>query len=83
MKNLQYILLVVILSFSLVSMSQTREELETKRQEIQQEIDEINSIIKTTESKGKSALGEYEDLQKRIKATERLIQVNNRSEFTD
>jgi septal ring factor EnvC (AmiA/AmiB activator) len=58
-------------------MSQTREELETKRQEIQQEIDEINSIIKTTESKGKSALGEYEDLQKRIKATERLIQVNN------
>ena len=77
MKNLQYILLVVILSFSLVSMSQTREELETKRQEIQQEIDEINSIIKTTESKGKSALGEYEDLQKRIKATERLIQVNN------
>jgi septal ring factor EnvC (AmiA/AmiB activator) len=62
---------------SLSFQAQTRQELEAKRQAIQQEIDEINTIIKTTESKGQSALSEYEDLQKRIKATERLIQVNN------
>jgi septal ring factor EnvC (AmiA/AmiB activator) len=57
--------------------AQTRGELEAKRQAIQQEIDEINKIIRTTESKGRSALSEFEDLQYRIKATERLIQVNN------
>jgi septal ring factor EnvC (AmiA/AmiB activator) len=62
---------------SLSFQAQTRQELEAKRQAIQQEIDEINTIIKTTESKGQSALSEYEDLQKRIKATEILIQVNN------
>ncbi|MFD0931661.1 murein hydrolase activator EnvC family protein [Psychroflexus salinarum] len=77
MKYFQYILLFITLTSSLSFQAQTREELEAKRQAIQQEIDEINSIIKTTESKGKSALTEYEDLQKRIKATERLIQVNN------
>ncbi|WP_019037133.1 murein hydrolase activator EnvC family protein [Psychroflexus tropicus] len=77
MKRLQYITFIVLLSFNVVAVAQTRKELEAKRQEIQQEIDEINSIIKNTESKGQSALGEYEDLQKRIQATERLIQVNN------
>lgn len=77
MKYIQYIPFLIALIFSLSSQAQTREELEAKRQEIQQEINEINSIIKTTETKGKSALSEYEDLQKKIKATERLIQVNN------
>jgi len=77
MKKFQYLLLVFTLGFSLVCVAQTREELEAKRQAIQQEINEINSIIENTESKSQSALGEYEDLQKRIKATERLIQVNN------
>ena len=77
MKSLQYITFLVLLSVSLVSVAQTRKELEAKRQAIQQEINEINSIIENTESKSQSALGEYEDLQKRIKATERLIQVNN------
>lgn len=77
MKTLQCILFFLTLCASLSLQAQTREELEAKRQAIQQEINEINSIIKTTESKGKSALSEYEDLQRRIKATERLIQVNN------
>lgn len=77
MKYLSYILLFITLSTSLSIQAQTREELEAKRQAIQQEIDEINTIIKTTESKSKSALSEYEDLEKKIQATERLIQVNN------
>ncbi len=77
MKSYQYIFLFLTLMLSLSFQAQTRQELEAKRQAIQQEIDEINTIIKTTESKGQSALSEYEDLQKRIKATERLIQVNN------
>ncbi|SDG78986.1 Septal ring factor EnvC, activator of murein hydrolases AmiA and AmiB [Psychroflexus sediminis] len=58
-------------------LAQTREELEAKRQAIQQEIEQINNIIRTAETKGRSALNEYEDLQKRINATEKLIQVNN------
>lgn len=77
MKYFRYILLFLTLILSFSFQAQTREELEAKRQEIQKEIDEINSIITTTESKGRSALSEFEDLQKRIKATERLIQVNN------
>ncbi|MBZ9628719.1 peptidoglycan DD-metalloendopeptidase family protein [Psychroflexus sp. CAK1W] len=77
MKYLQYILFFITLTTSLTFQAQTREELEAKRQSIQQEIDEINSIIRTAETKGRSALNEYEDLQKRIKVTERLIQVNN------
>lgn len=77
MKYFQYILLFLTLTASLTFQAQTREELEAKRQAIQQEIDEINSIIRTAETKGRSALNEYEDLQKRIKVTERLIQVNN------
>lgn len=77
MKHLQYILLFITLTSSFTFQAQTREELEAKRQEIQKEIDEINNIIRTTETKGRSALNEYEDLQKRIKVTERLIQVNN------
>lgn len=77
MKYFQYILLLVTLGSSLCFQAQTRKELEAKRQQIQKEINEINSIIRTTESKGQSALDEYEDLQKKIKVTERLIQVNN------
>ena len=77
MKSVQYILLFLTLVSGLSFQAQTRQELEAKRQAIQQEINEINSIIENTESKSQSALGEYEDLQKRIKATERLIQVNN------
>lgn len=77
MRFSRYILLFLGLTLGFSAFSQTREELEAKRQAIQKEIDEINTIIKTTASKGQSALSEYEDLQKRIQATERLIQVNN------
>lgn len=77
MRFSRYILLFFGLTLGFSAFSQTREELEAKRQAIQKEIDEINTIIKTTASKGQSALSEYEDLQKRIQATERLIQVNN------
>jgi septal ring factor EnvC (AmiA/AmiB activator) len=68
---------VFSLSSSLGLYSQTREELEVKRQQIQKEIDELNNILETTETKGRSALNEYEDLEKKIAVTERLIQVNN------
>lgn len=77
MKYLQYILVFLMICASQQVFAQTRGELEAKRQAIQQEIDEINKIIRTTESKGRSALSEFEGLQYRIKATERLIQVNN------
>lgn len=77
MKYFQYILLFLTLTLSSTFQAQTREELEAKRQAIQQEIDEINDIIRSTETKGRSALNEYEDLQKRIRVTERLIKVNN------
>jgi septal ring factor EnvC (AmiA/AmiB activator) len=77
MKYLQYIFVFLIVCGSQQAFTQTRVELEAKRQAIQQEIDEINKIIRTTETKGRSALSEFEDLQNRIKATERLIQVNN------
>ncbi|WP_245686438.1 murein hydrolase activator EnvC family protein [Psychroflexus sediminis] len=77
MKYFQYILLFIMLFGSTTLLAQTREELEAKRQAIQQEIEQINNIIRTAETKGRSALNEYEDLQKRINATEKLIQVNN------
>ena len=77
MKQYSYILFLVLLFTSFSAFTQTREELEAKRQAIQKEIEEINSIIRTTETKGRSALSEYHDLEKKIAVTERLIQVNN------
>lgn len=73
----QYIIIVLTMGISQLVFAQTRAELEAQRQAIQQEIDEINRVIKTTESKSRSALTEYQDLQNKIRATEKLIQVNN------
>ena len=77
MKYPQYIVVLFMICASQQVFAQTRGELESKRQTIQREIDEINKIIRTTETKGRSALSEFEGLQYKIKATERLIQVNN------
>ncbi|MFN2261093.1 MAG: murein hydrolase activator EnvC [Psychroflexus sp.] len=77
MQNFKITYCILFLFCGLSIFGQTRKELETKRQSIQQEINNINKVLKSTEAESKSALTEYEDLQKRIQATERLIQVNN------
>lgn len=61
-----------------VSQSKKQQELEEQRQQIMQEIKQINSLLFKTRGEKKSVLSEVEDLDQRIRATENLIKVTNR-----
>ena len=57
--------------------SKKQQELEAKRQQIIEEIRQINSLLFKTRGEKKSVLNEVEDLDQRIRATENLIRVTN------
>lgn len=63
--------------FSGSAQTQTREELEARRIELQQEIERINDLRTSNLRKEKSVLNQVEDLAQQIRATENLIKVNN------
>ncbi|WP_097055194.1 murein hydrolase activator EnvC family protein [Salinimicrobium sediminis] len=54
-----------------------REELEERRQQLQQEIQRINNMRTTNLKKEKSILTQVEDLDQQIRTTENLIRVTN------
>lgn len=64
-------------SFGLFSQSATKEELEERRVELQQEIRRINSLRTSNLKKEQSILNQVENLQQKIRATEHLIRVTN------
>lgn len=59
------------------SQTQTREELEARKIELQQEIRRINDLRSNNLQKEKSILNQVEDLSQQIAATENLIKVTN------
>jgi murein hydrolase activator len=76
---LRYSFLVVFLLLGAQGFAQSdkREELEERRQELQKEIQRINSLRTSNLRKEKSILTEVEDLDQQIRTTERLIRVTN------
>lgn len=71
------VLCVLMFSSSLNAQSKRQQELEAKRQQIIEEIRQINSLLFKTRGEKKSVLTEVEDLDQRIRATENLIRVTN------
>ncbi|MCW5519986.1 peptidoglycan DD-metalloendopeptidase family protein [Aureitalea sp. L0-47] len=68
---------VLIGSVSVEAQSKKQQELEAKRQQIIEEIKQINSLLFKTRGEKKSVLNQVEDLDQRIRATENLIRVTN------
>lgn len=64
-------------SFSVNAQKDERKQLEEKRKALQKEITEINNLQTSNTRKKESALNTAEDLNRRIQATEQLIQTNN------
>jgi septal ring factor EnvC (AmiA/AmiB activator) len=64
-------------SVTVDAQSKKQEELEAKRQQIIEEIKQINSLLFKTRGEKKSVLNQVEDLDQRIRATENLIRVTN------
>lgn len=71
-------LLLFLLGGSYTAQSQnTREDLEQRRLELQQEIKRINTLRSSNKQREKSVLTQVEDLDKQIRTTENLIKVTN------
>ena len=70
--------LLFIFGGSYTAQSQnTREDLEQRRLELQQEIKRINSLRSSNKQREKSVLTQVEDLDRQIRTTENLIKVTN------
>ncbi|WBL25631.1 murein hydrolase activator EnvC family protein [Zunongwangia sp. HGR-M22] len=75
----KYIVVAATFLVATNSFSQsTREALEKKRMELQNEIRRISDLRSNNKKKEKSILNEVQDLNQQIKSTENLIQVTNR-----
>jgi septal ring factor EnvC (AmiA/AmiB activator) len=76
--TLQLVLLAFLLFGGLTVQSQnTKEDLEERRLELREEIQKINSLRSSNKLREKSVLTEVEDLDRQIRATEKLIKVTN------
>ncbi len=71
------VLLLLLFSFGVQAQTDKQKELETRRQELQQEIRRINDLRSSNLRKEKSILTEVEDLDQQIRSTENLIRVTN------
>ncbi len=70
--------LLFLFTGNILSYAQTtREDLEQRRQELQQEIKRINSLRSTNKQQERSVLSQVEDLDRQIRTTENLIKVTN------
>ena len=82
MRILNTSLQLVLLSFLFfgglnVQSQNTREDLEERRLELREEIQKINSLRSSNKLREKSVLTQVEDLDRQIRATEKLIKVTN------
>ncbi len=76
--TLQLVLLTFLFFGGLNVQSQnTKEDLEQRRLELREEIQKINSLRSSNKLREKSVLTEVEDLDRQIRATEKLIKVTN------
>lgn len=80
MSQRTYILSLLFICFCFLqgfSQSKERKELEKRRLDLKEEIQEINSLLIDNKKKKQSVLVQVEDLDKRINATQNLIKVTN------
>lgn len=75
--RLLFIGISLFFSLQLTAQTDKREELEERRQQLQQEIKRINDLRSSNLKKEKSILTEVEDLDQQIRTTENLIRVTN------
>ncbi|MGS2740332.1 murein hydrolase activator EnvC family protein [Sinomicrobium sp. M5D2P17] len=81
MKERIFLLVMVLLSFGIGNgNAQTREqkELEAKRERLQEEIKQINSMLSQQKKERQNVVTEVEDLNQKIRVRQELIQVTNR-----
>jgi septal ring factor EnvC (AmiA/AmiB activator) len=64
-------------SISVNSQSQKQQELEEKRQQLQKEIEQINTLLFTNKKKEKSVISLVEDLNYKVNVRKNLIKVTN------
>lgn len=72
-----FLILFIIGGNYTVQSQNTREDLEQRRLELQQEIKKINSLRSSNKKQEKSVLTQVEDLDRQIRTTENLIKVTN------
>lgn len=78
MRSLQTFLLMTLLLFLTADLSaQTKAQLEEQREALEQEIQEINSILASNRRKKSNVLSEVDDLTRKINTREKLIRVYN------
>lgn len=63
--------------FSANAQSQKQKELEAKRQQLQNEIEQINALLFTDKKKEKSIISQVEDLNYKVNVRKNLIKVTN------
>ena len=70
-------ILVLLGSASTQAQSKKQQELEARRQELQREIKQINSLLFTNRKKEKSVISIVEDLNNKVRVRQNLIKVTN------
>ncbi len=68
---------LLLCSISANSQSQKQIELEAKRQQLQKEIEQINTLLFTDKKKEKSVISQVEDLNYKVNVRKNLIKVTN------
>lgn len=68
---------LLLCSISATSQSQKQKELEAKRQQLQNEIEQINALLFTDKKKEKSIISQVEDLNYKVNVRKNLIKVTN------
>jgi septal ring factor EnvC (AmiA/AmiB activator) len=69
--------LLLLCNISATAQSQKQKELEAKRQQLINEIEQINSLLFTNKKKEKSILSQVEDLNYKVSVRKNLIKVTN------
>jgi septal ring factor EnvC (AmiA/AmiB activator) len=68
---------LLVCGFSGNAQSQKQKELEAKRQQLQNEIEQINALLFTDKKKEKSIISQVEDLNYKVNVRKNLIKVTN------
>jgi len=71
------LLSLFLCSLSVNSQSQKQKELEAKRQQLQDEIEQINTLLFANKKKEKSIVSQVEDLNYKVSVRKNLIKVTN------
>lgn len=71
------IFLILLSAFNSQAQSKKQQELEARRQELQKEIQQINSLLFTNRKKERSIVSVVEDLNNKVRVRQNLIKVTN------